>query len=112
MDKAQLFVDLATRETVDVAAGQVVVRSLSRAEVMLCTKLSEQGPERMEQRQLSLAMLDPELTEGEVQQWQETPGSFRDIQRVVDTVNRLSGIGKDAHKEAYKSPGSEPDTRV
>lgn len=109
MDKAQLFVDLAERETVPVGAGSVVVRSLSRAEVLLCTKLNEQGPARMEQRQLSLAMIDPELTEAEVEQWQATPGSFRDIQRVVDVVNRMSGIGRDAQKESYKSSGSQPD---
>lgn len=109
MDKAQLFVDMGEREQVEVSAGSVTVRALSRAEVLLCTKLSEQGPQRMEQRQLALAMVDPELTEAEVEQWQATPGSFRDIQRVVEVTNRLAGIGRDAHKESYKSPGGQPD---
>lgn len=112
MDKALLFVDVAEREHVEIKPGVVEVRGLSRAEVLLCTKLNEQGVEHMERRQLSLAMLDPELTEDDVARWQAAPGSFRDIQRVVEVVNRLSGIGRDAQKESYKSPAGEPDARV
>lgn len=103
MDKAALFVDNAEREEVPISRGVVTVRTLSRMEIMLCAKLNDQGPLAMERRQLSLAMLDPELSEADVEKWQATPGSFADIQRVVEAVNRMSGIGKAAQKEAYKS---------
>jgi hypothetical protein len=107
MDKADLFVDNAEREDVEISRGVVTVRTLSRAEILLCTKLSDQGALAMERRQLSLAMVDPDMSEADVERWQAVPGSFQDIQKVVEAVNRMSGIGKAAQKEAYKSLPSE-----
>lgn len=108
MDKAALFVDLSATEDVEISHGTVTVRGLSRFEVVLCAK-PELDNMVKEQRQLSLAMLDPEMTESDVERWQKAKGSFRDIQAVVEAVNRLSAIGKDAQKAAYKSDGSGPN---
>jgi hypothetical protein len=111
MDKAKLFVDLSEPEEVTISTGVVTVRGLSRYEIMLCANPDLPNLVK-EQKQLNLAMLDPEMSEGDVDRWQKTPGAFRDIQTVVEAVNRLSAVGKDAQKAAYKSDGGGPDAGI
>lgn len=111
MDKADLFVDLTDREEVKISRGVVVVRGLSRYEIMLCAK-PELPNLAKEQKQLNLAMISPEMSEADVERWQKVPGAFRDIQDVVEAVNRLSAVGKDAQKAAYKSDGGASDAGI
>lgn len=111
MDKADLFVDQSEQEDVQISRGVVRVRGLSRYEIMLCAKPELENLVK-EQKQLNLAMLDPAMSEADVERWQKTPGAFRDIQDVVEAVNRLSAVGKDAQKAAYKSDGRGSDAGV
>lgn len=109
MDKAALFADRLPREDVEIpGVGTVTVRGLSRAELLLAGKLSDQGAAAMERRMLAFAMVDPEMSEGDVERWQGACPAG-EIQPIVAAVNRLSGIGKDAEKEAYKSLRGESD---
>lgn len=111
MEKAQLFVDLTEAEDVTISRGVVRVRGLSRYEIMMCANPDFPNLVK-EQKQLSLAMLEPNMSEADVDLWQRTPGAFRDIQTVVEAVNRLSAVGKDAQKAAYKSDGGGPDAGI
>jgi hypothetical protein len=80
--------------------GVVVIRTLSRAEFLSASKLDDTMAQ--ERRILSLAMVEPALTEAEVGQWQASspPG---EINAIAMAVNTLSGIGPGAEKEQYKS---------
>lgn len=111
MQKADLFVDLTEHEDVEISRGVVTVRGLSRYEIMLCARPELENLAK-EQKQLNLAMLNPEMSEDDVARWQKVPGAFRDIQTVVEAVNRLSAVGKDAQKAAYKSNGGGSDAGI
>lgn len=103
MDKAALFAERLPRGEVEIPnVGTVTVRGLSRIELLLAGKLSDQGPAAMERRMLAFAMVDPEMSEGDVERWQQSAPAG-EIQPIVAKVNELSGIGRDAQKEAYKS---------
>lgn len=103
MDKAALFAERLPRADVDIpGVGTVTVRGLSRMELLLAGKLSDQGPAVMERRMLSYAMVDPEMSEADVEKWQACSPAG-EIAPVVAKVNELSGIGAGADKEAYKS---------
>lgn len=108
MEKAKLFEDLIPREDIEIPGrGTITVRGLSRIELLLAGKLSDEGAAAMERRMLAFAMVDPEMTEEDVKRWQNASRAG-EIQPVIAKVNELSGIGKDAQKEAYKSLREEP----
>lgn len=84
--------------------GTVTVRGLTRYEfAMLGKKYPEAGAEQ-EQETLALAMVDPPMTVAEVAEWQRSSPAT-EINEVATEINRLSGIGRAAEKEAYKSTG-------
>lgn len=80
--------------------GTVKVRALTRGEA-----LQVQGVEmpvaEMEQRLVSLAMVEPKLTEAEVKEWQDN-STAGEIQAVTEVIVRLSGMEQGAAKEAMK----------
>lgn len=104
VDKGALFgAPRLPEEDVEIPRiGTIRVRGLSRVELLLAGKLSDQGVATMERRMLCYGMVHPKVTEDEVQRWQESAPAG-EIQPIIAVVNRLSGIGKDVQKEAYKS---------
>jgi len=104
MDKAKLTAtrDKAAKTTeVPVEAGTVVVRALTRAEVLACRKLGN-DPALFERRMLNYAMVDPEMAEKDIQLWQENSPAL-EIEDVIDAVMDISGLKERAEKSAYKS---------
>ncbi|WP_030488194.1 hypothetical protein [Micromonospora chokoriensis] len=106
VDKAALFRPRCTEQDVDLPGlGVVRIRALTRAEVIRISeaaKANEGNPAATEALSLSLAMVDPQLTEDEVRQWTAVAG-FGEIETLNTAINKLSGIAGRADKEAYKS---------
>lgn len=100
MDKELLFKPRTTEREVEIPnVGTVRVRALTRAEV---TPLSGREIELdvLELRLLTLAMVDPVLTEDEVRQWyQVSPAG--ELNPVLDAIRDLSGVTASDPKEAY-----------
>jgi hypothetical protein len=103
---------LQTKEVEIKGLGFVVVRSLTRAEGFKANRPDKRGrkatPEIVEYRMVQMAMVDPELTYAEVEQWASISVAS-EIQKVVKAVSELSGWGdeeeeEDPVKTAYKSP--------
>ncbi len=110
VDKDALFAARLPQEEVEIpGVGTVLVRGLSRAELLLAGKHSEAGALVMERHMLHYAMVEPAVSVGDVERWQRAAPAG-ELQPLVDKVNRLSGIGKDIQKEAIKSlrGGSDP----
>jgi hypothetical protein len=108
MDKSKLLANRVPEGTVDIpGVGTITVRGLSRQEMK---DLEEwQGKDHMvwERKTLALCMVDPPMTEGDIAAWQAgSPAT--EINDVAMKVNELSGISKNASKEAYKSDGDDP----
>jgi hypothetical protein len=102
VDKTKLFEDRMPRAEVEVPGfGTVTVRAMSRYEQMLIGKTAGGDPIVFERKTLALTLVDPELSEDEVERWQKSApaGEMSDI---LKTVNRLSGLDKEA-KEAQKT---------
>jgi hypothetical protein len=106
MDKALLTKPRLAEEDVEIpGVGTVRVRALSRAEAMKVTD-RELPVATMEQALLSMAMVDPKLTEAEVAEWQEAaPGG--ELEPVVEVIQRLSGLAKKAPKSGVPAAGGE-----
>lgn len=111
MDKGTLTADRVTLNTEVVAiadVGDITVRGLSRFEFLIAQKNYPDDNLKQERYILSRAVIDPAgLTEDDVADWQKASGPM-EINAVALVVNRLSGIGQDAQKEAYKSLRDEP----
>ncbi|MFI6763853.1 hypothetical protein ACIBF5_32495 [Micromonospora sp. NPDC050417] len=86
------------------SGGTVRVRGLTRGEVKDISDGVNEG-KNMEPYSLSLALVDPVLTEEEAA-GMTTSGCFDDVQAITTRVNELSGIAQGSAKESYKSPGS------
>lgn len=113
IDKELLFKPRLPEADVEVAGvGTVRVRALNRAEVMLLQKLASDGKDAasVERQMLAMAMVDPQLTEAEIGQWQKAcpPG---ELEPVTDRVTELSGLGDGAEKKAVKEFHTDPDLR-
>lgn len=81
--------------------GLVKIKPLSRAEAM-----SVQGTEipviELERYILSKALVEPKMTEADVQAWQESSPAG-ELEPLLDRVVEISGMKKAASKEAVKS---------
>lgn len=100
MDKAKLLaprVELNTEDVEIEGVGTLTVRGLSRYELALMLKKYPDDTASQERFTLATALVDPELTEDEVAQWQKA-GTLGEIVAVTQAIHRLSGIGKDAAK--------------
>jgi len=76
--------------------GEITVRGMSREEINNLNKINEEagdGPMAAERRTLALTVLDPEMTEKEIGEWQRNSPAA-EINAVAAEVNRLSGIGQ------------------
>lgn len=110
MDKEALFEAAEAEKAegvaeVEVPGGVVKLRALSRYEVALATKTNTGDLVSATSKILSMALVEPEMTEAEVEHWQKI-AKFDTIQVVFEKANELSGLGKyakQAQKEAYKS---------
>lgn len=99
MDKSKLLKDRITVNTTEVeipGVGTVVVRGLSRYELLLAAKNTD-DPLVIERRNISFALVDPKLTEAEVEQWQRQSAAG-EIGPVTEAIRDLSGLGEGAGK--------------
>lgn len=109
MDKDLLLAPRLPEADLEVpGVGTIRVRGLSRLEVMGAQQLK--GP-ALDRRLLSLALVDPVLTEAEVGQWQRASVAG-EIEQVSAAVSKLSGMAPESAKDAYKSDGSESGAGV
>jgi hypothetical protein len=100
MDKSKLVanrVGLNTGEVEIEGVGTITVRGLSRYEFLVASKKYPDDNLLQERFILAAAMVDPEMTEGDVADWQKASPPA-EINAVAVEVNRLSGIGKGADK--------------
>jgi hypothetical protein len=100
MDKSKLLADRVSLNTADVkieGVGTVTVRGLSRYELLLAQKKYPDDSLRQERFILAAALVDPEMTEADVETWQKVSGPL-EINEVATKVNELSGISQGAAK--------------
>lgn len=110
LDKELLFKPRLPEDEVPVPGiGVMRVRGLSQAEAHMVEQVS--GSAARERKILSMGLVDPELTEAEVGQWQKAAPAG-EVTRVALKVADLSGMLDGADKEAYKSLRSEPGSGV
>jgi hypothetical protein len=99
MDKNKLIKDRISSNTAEVeipGVGKVVVRGLSRYELLLSGKNTEDVTV-IERRTLATALVDPRMSEADVEQWQKnSPAS--EIGPVTKAIQALSGLGEGAAK--------------
>jgi hypothetical protein len=108
MDKTALLTERIPRTEVEIdGVGTVTVRGLSRYELHLSGKGADDAAV-IERRMIAIAMVDPELTEAEVELWQKN-SSAGELAAVTVAIRDLSGLKSGADKEAYKSLRGEPD---
>lgn len=103
MDKKKLLAaGRLPEETVPLpGVGTVKVRGLSRGEV-LELRADNRADAEQERRYIAAAMLDPVLTEDEVEQWQKVARND-EFKPVIDAVYRLSGFAEGAQKSDVQS---------
>lgn len=104
LDKAALIggtlETLPQEDVVINGKGTIRVRALTRAEMLgLGDGLSVLEIER---KMISMALVEPTLTEAEVKLWQES-SPVDEMTMVVRRINALGGVGRGADKTAYKS---------
>lgn len=81
--------------------GTVKVRPLTRAEAIPFHGVETDYLE-LERKLLSIAMVEPSLTEDEVKTWQEVSPAGQ-LEVIVDRITEISGMKKDSAKTATKS---------
>ncbi|GAA4681371.1 hypothetical protein [Phytohabitans rumicis] len=87
--------------------GTVRMRALSRAEVLMVRKATDDenidGPRALalERKMLATAFLDPVLTEAEVGQWQKASAAG-ELEHVSRKIQELSGMLEGADKAAFQ----------
>lgn len=109
--KARLLKHRVPEGTVELdGIGTVRVRGLSRGEVFAAQKTAK-DTESQECRYLALGMVDPELTEDEVRQWQASSPAG-ELEAVVEKIKELSGLGKAADKSGVPGVRDEPGPGV
>lgn len=108
MDKSALLTERLPRGEVEIeGVGTVVVRGLSRYELLLAGKSANGDVLAAERRTLAMGMVDPEMTEADVEQWQKSSPAG-EIMPVMQKINDLSGVTKQAQREAYAAFREEP----
>lgn len=96
-------VEEVTRE-VPTHAGVVVVRGLTRAEVLRMNAKFKPGSLEWEQLAVSKAMLTPVMTSAEVATWQEVDKAGGVLGPITDAISELSGTSEGAQKSGV--PGA------
>lgn len=96
-------------ETRDVTLpnGKVVkVRGLSRMELILSGKNTEDSA-LIERRNVATCLVEPRMTEKQVEAWQRSPGSVQALARVSEAIRDLSGLGEGAGKSDVDGDGDD-----
>ena len=90
MDKAVLLKGFLPERDVELPSGigTVRVRGLSRQEAV---RVTDDDPSVMERRALAAGMLDPQLTEDEVEQWRGVAVAA-DVQAVAQAISEISNM--------------------
>lgn len=104
VDKDALFSQAMEERDVAVGTlGTVRVRGLSRVEA-LSIKGKDMSPAKMERVLLSMALIEPTMTEEEVGRWQKAApaGQLNDVQQAILD---MSGMTKDAAKSDVPGDG-------
>lgn len=102
MDKELLFKKRLREDTVEIpGVGTVRVRGLNRLESFEVGEIKDDIAAR-ERKMIALGLIDPEMTEDEVLQWQEASEGM-ELEAVSTKIGELSGMVEDSGKEAYKS---------
>lgn len=110
MDKEALFKPRLTEAEVDIPdVGIVRVRGLSRGEVFGLQQIKDVAA--YERKILALGVVDPVLTQAEVQRWQEACPAG-ELEPVVDKIRQLSGLDDDADKSGVQEIRGEPSDGV
>lgn len=84
--------------------GTLRVRGLTRGEVFEVQQCKTS--DASERKILTLAMVDPPLTEGEARVWQENSPAG-EIEPVVDKIRELSGLSEGADKSGVPTVRGE-----
>lgn len=109
--KARLLKQRLPEETLPIEGiGEIRIRGLSRGEVFAAQKTTK-DVESMERRVVALGMVDPVMTEDEVEQWQRNSPAG-EMEAVSAKINELSGLTKTAEKAAYAEFRDEPGSGV
>lgn len=107
MDKSTLLAArLPTDEVSIPGVGTITIRGLSRYELLLAGKGTEDAA-LIERRMLSYAMVDPVLTVDEVAAWQKASPAG-ELGPVTTKMRELSGLAEGAGKSAVSGDGVEP----
>lgn len=101
---------LKTEEYPVEGVGTVLIRGLSRWEMIECGKL-EDDRQRQDNLAIFYGMVEPSMTQDEIMAWRKA-GSVMEIENIARKINELSGVGKDAAKSVVSSNGERPDDRV
>jgi hypothetical protein len=110
VDKELLFKPRLAEAEVEIpGVGTVRVRALSRAEAMVVSGVN--GAAAMERKTLHLGMVDPQLTEAEVGQWQKAAPAG-DLQIVNQRIAELSGMVEGSDKATFPGDGDGPEPGV
>lgn len=86
--------------------GTVLVKALSRREIVQFRALDVTDEADREAYLVSCALVEPVMTYEQAMQW-VTVARNADVAAVLDTCMRSSGLSKEAAKAAYKSPGDD-----
>ena len=89
--------------------GDVLVRGLRRSEALRAQ--GAEGVGAVEQRMVSMAMVDPPMTVEQVKAWQESSDAG-ELEPVTRVIQRLSGMEDGADKAAYKSVADDARSGV
>lgn len=104
MDKSLLTAKRNKTEELEIPGiGTVTLRAITRSEAFRFVGKT-MPEEKMEAIVLSLALVDPQMTEAEVAEWQSV-ASAGELQAVVEKALQISGLAEDSAKSAYKSAG-------
>lgn len=108
MDKESLKKPRLREEEIELeGVGTIRVRALNRAEVLKVNNV-KMPITKMEQLLLSMAMVDPAMSEEDVKEWQEASGAG-EIEKVTEVVQRLSGLVKGADKSDVSYDGERSE---
>ena len=106
---------VAEREVEIPDVGSVRVRALTRAEVLELGiapgAVATMDVAEAEQKMLSKAMVDPEMTVDDIREWQASSPAM-EINTVFEAVLELSGLKKGQAKELIKQFPDGPITGV
>lgn len=109
--KAKLLKPRIAEAEVELELGTVRVRGLSRGEVFAMQKAKADGGIKdeaaWERRLVSLALVDPVMTEDEVGEWQRISPAG-ELEPVGNKIRELSGLAEGADKSRVPDVRDEP----